>query len=111
MVSYWIIEASGVFWLLGTPVNLLIYLVMNAYVQIVTFVGFFVAIIAATGGYEVEQRKVYTLENWFLELVFYWSGGTLFFSTLLFTLVNTLPILGPIIGVVMVLAVEPLVVL
>ena len=111
MTSYWIIEGTGIFWLLGTPVNLLMYIIMNAYVQIVTFVGFFVAIIAATGGYEEEQRLYYTIENWFLELVVYWSTGTFLFSTLLFTLVNGLPILGPIIGVILVLAVDPLVVL
>lgn len=52
MTSYWIIEGSGIFWLLGTPVNLLLYIIMNTYVQIVTFVGFFTVIIAATGGYD-----------------------------------------------------------
>lgn len=52
---YWIIEGSGVFWILGTPLNLFIYLLMNLYVQFVTFIGFFTIIVAAGGGFEEEQ--------------------------------------------------------
>lgn len=76
-----------------------------------TFIGFFTILVAAGGAYSEEQTELYSFGNWFLELVLYWSGGTFLFSSLLFGLVNFVPFVGPILGVVLVLMIEPLITL
>lgn len=72
MNCYWIITASSLFWLLGTPLNLLIYFLMNLYMQWLSFINFFKILIAAGGGYEDEQGKMYSLWNYILQMLIYW---------------------------------------
>lgn len=48
--GYWIMEGAGLFWFFGSPVSFLAYFLINAYVQIVTIIGFFTTIIAGSGG-------------------------------------------------------------
>ena len=63
MASYWIIEAAGLFFLFGSPVSLFTFFLVNFYVELMTFIGFFTVIIAATGagGYEQDQVKLLSL--------------------------------------------------
>ena len=44
-------------------------------------------------------------------MVMYWSFGTFLFTSTLTVLVNTLPFMGPLLGLVLVLAIEPLIML
>lgn len=108
VVCLWIIAGAGLFGLLGAPVNVIVYLMMNIYVQFTTFLSFFKFIESANGGFFDETTKFYTFQNWVLEMVMFWSGGTLISTSYLLALVSFVPVLGPLFGVVLILAITPI---
>lgn len=107
---YWTMEGAGVFGLIGLPVNLLAYVVMNTYLTLMTISGFWKFSIAARGGFDEDQAAYYSFQNWFLEQLLYWDIGTKLLSTVLL-LMTLVPVIGPIFGVVYLLIIEPLITL
>ena len=93
--SYWFLFAQSFFYLIGLPFAVVIVSVVNLYIDYMVIYHLVLVFFAIFGWYEKEQNDTYSLWNWFVETVLFWSAGTRFVTFM--TIFNSfIPVWGPI---------------
>ena len=108
LTLYWSLIVSSIFWILGLPITLALYLFLNGYMLILLIFNITPAFLSTTTYFDPAQSALYSPLNWFLEMFLFWVGGTWLISTTLICMSLLMPIIGPILGSFLVLLVEPL---